>query len=563
MRLKRRRGDDHVLGVTAQQPENLQNMYQSFNKMREKGLFVDVLFRVEEQTFPAHRCILASQSAPFSVMFANGMKETGNFEITLNDTDPEAFALLLDYMYLQPIQIRARQVLSLLAICSKWEVEALKRECYRVLGSALNSESCWDILNASDAYGCEEIRQRTLSYVFSHFESVVKVPRFTSVSLPLLKEIVSSDKLWRVDESTIFNACARWIQASPDRTASAVQILKNVRFVLINPLQLVKEIKSHPVMRFPETVQLYHAATEHLALVYGKMEKLEDISRRCSGAKVVNQCKHESEGTVYSITVYRNLLIAGYEQGTICVWDPETLECEREIHAHEKAVGTMVVLDNKLIAGSHDRCISVWNIDTWELEKRIMGHSQGVWALVVVGQNLISASYDSTIKVWNVSTWECERTIHAHADEIETIEIFGDMLISASDDKLIKVWNLNTWECEHELQGHTDAVMRLKVADGKLISSSQDGTIRIWDLDTWTCESILEHHSDSVRTFVVVSHKLISGAVDGKIVMWSMDTWTPEQVLAQDTDEVEVLEIVDGSLISGSAGGIIRKWDLL
>jgi hypothetical protein len=237
----------------------MSTFFSSLANLRSQGSLVDVHFRVQGCIFHAHKSVLASQSAPLAAMFENGMKETGKEDIWLPDTDVHAFGLMLDYMYGLPVEIKSSQCLSLLGVSAKWGVHALREACCSVLGSSISSETCWDILAASDAFACEDVKQRTLSFIFANFDVATTQPRFRVIPSPLLKEvrpsishflpffcvfrvknpnsllifrshftfflwrgfffflvgldqIVSSDRLWRVEEHVVFEACVSWIQ---------------------------------------------------------------------------------------------------------------------------------------------------------------------------------------------------------------------------------------------------------------------------------------------------------------------------------------------------------------
>eukprot|EP00298_Acanthocystis_sp_HF-20_P029304 c8186_g1_i2.p1 GENE.c8186_g1_i2~~c8186_g1_i2.p1 ORF type:complete len:607 (+),score=214.44 c8186_g1_i2:37-1821(+) len=584
-RLESESGDPEVeiVKVSVLGDSDIRKHFSVLAQMQQQKSLTDIKFIVKGQIFHAHKCVIACQSAPMRAMFENGMKETNKSEIELGETEASAFQVLIDYLYGRGVKISSGDVLSVLEIATKWEISALADICSTILMESVDKFNCWDVLSASDLFGCQPAKNKALSFIFIHFPELTKSQRFCSINVELVKEILSSDRLWRHNEGAIFDACVRWLQGNSKNMVYSNDVLQCIRFALIDPLRLVNEIKKHPVMESPVGKELYQSATDFLVLVMAKHAARKAIARKCSHVEMRQFSKHESDGIVYSLEVFENYLVAGFENGTLRVWDTHTSEClvEHNAHTRAKAIGSLAKVDKLpasgqrsssdspfcssfLVTGFHDGSLKVWNMETWQCERTLIEHTQGVWSFVVLNNNyLISSSYDKTIKVWNTETWECEKTILAHKAEIECIATHDNHLFSASDDKTIKVWDLVTWECEYILNGHSDPVVVLKVTENYLLSASQDCTIRVWNLATMESEHILCGHDYCIRALAVMNGKLFSGGVDGKIMMWDMETWQPEKVIAEETDEIEQFNVIEGGvLVSGSAGGIIRKWYL-
>ena len=61
--------------------------------------YTDVTFLVSGHRFPAHKVILAARCTYFRILLYGDMKESRETEIPFNDTTPESFELLLEYIY--------------------------------------------------------------------------------------------------------------------------------------------------------------------------------------------------------------------------------------------------------------------------------------------------------------------------------------------------------------------------------------------------------------------------------------------------------------------------------
>ena len=77
----------------------------SLNKLRDDNDFCDVILQVENKTFPAHRAVLSASSVYFFKMFTVNMKEKQEKLVTFNDISPDAFQLVIDFIYTGDVTI--------------------------------------------------------------------------------------------------------------------------------------------------------------------------------------------------------------------------------------------------------------------------------------------------------------------------------------------------------------------------------------------------------------------------------------------------------------------------
>ena len=68
--------------------------------IRNNNEFCDIDIHVGNETFRAHKVVLAAGSSYFHAMFFSGMMEDRADFITLHEVDPKVFAVLLDFIYL-------------------------------------------------------------------------------------------------------------------------------------------------------------------------------------------------------------------------------------------------------------------------------------------------------------------------------------------------------------------------------------------------------------------------------------------------------------------------------
>lgn len=72
----------------------------SFRKLRKMEKAFDVVFRVEDQRFRAHRSVLSLASPYFENMLFGDMKESGKEEVVLSQFSPQTWRAIIDFIYI-------------------------------------------------------------------------------------------------------------------------------------------------------------------------------------------------------------------------------------------------------------------------------------------------------------------------------------------------------------------------------------------------------------------------------------------------------------------------------
>lgn len=65
---------------------------------------------------------------------------------------------------------------------------------------------------------------------------------------------------------------------------------------------------------------------------------------------------------------------------------------------HTDAVRALAVANNRLFSGSYDGTVKVWDVDTLACLKTLAGHTGPVRTLVYSGGHMFSGSYDKTAR---------------------------------------------------------------------------------------------------------------------------------------------------------------------
>lgn len=75
--------------------------------------FSDIKFKIHDKTLDAHKCILACKCTYFRAMFDNGMKESQQKIIEINNIGYQAFYRVIEYLYTDSLRLSFKEEIDL------------------------------------------------------------------------------------------------------------------------------------------------------------------------------------------------------------------------------------------------------------------------------------------------------------------------------------------------------------------------------------------------------------------------------------------------------------------
>uniref|UniRef100_A0A0D9XJW1 BTB domain-containing protein n=1 Tax=Leersia perrieri TaxID=77586 RepID=A0A0D9XJW1_9ORYZ len=165
----------------------------------EKG--TDMVFEVGDETFAAHRCVVAARSPVFSAELFGLMKE-GNTAgvVRIEDMEMQVFNLLLRFMYtdMLPDLKEEEDVMCqhLLVAADRYNLQRLKLICEDRLCSHIGVGKVGNILALADQHHCDGLKKACLHFLNSpkNLSAVVAADGFEHLSRScpsLMKELVA------------------------------------------------------------------------------------------------------------------------------------------------------------------------------------------------------------------------------------------------------------------------------------------------------------------------------------------------------------------------------------
>ena len=291
----------------------------------------------------------------------------------------------------------------------------------------------------------------------------------------------------------------------------------------------------------------------------------------------------ELEAGAASIAASGSYFAAGSDDGTIHVWDADTLELVVAFERHLYAVNSLAFSnDGALLAsGDNSGVVRLWNMDSLtelttleslgqlyhapnellfsitgsfarvgycdalevvslepSIERRLLaGFMCPLRAVAFDGETVIAFSETGSTYTWNLQTGMLEQHHPTNPPlpedhSVETTNPAGSLLARGGNDGIVRLIDAATGDERARLYGHLRGINAVAFSpDGRLIASgSLDRTSQIWDVEAALASpdtpalAVLEGHTSGVTAiaFSADGTLLASVGYDGTIRLWGV-----------------------------------------
>ena len=197
-------------------------------------------------------------------------------------------------------------------------------------------------------------------------------------------------------------------------------------------------------------------------------------------------------------------LFAGYENGTLILWDLKTTTqvfSLKDEFGHKDNVNCVSSSANSslLVSGSYDSTIKVISaangkvLCSFEAGFPQSGEESENSSVECVAfssdtQYVLSGSLSGVLGIWDISAQRlrhsCKHPLGAGITRLSIDPTVSFHIFTGALDGVVRLWDIRSGECLRQWCGHAEAVLDLQISkDGRtLLSSSDDGTAKIFEV---------------------------------------------------------------------------------
>jgi len=154
----------------------------------------DVVFKIENEEFPARRYVLSENNTFFKNMFASGMKESLSSVIEIEDTKAPTFKAFLEFIYVGKVDLKEDLALDLLKLADKYILNDLKTYCGNYLRGIITLDNCANLSEIADLYDTEALKARIRAFFRENAKKIARRADF--VNFPVMASRYILDIYW-------------------------------------------------------------------------------------------------------------------------------------------------------------------------------------------------------------------------------------------------------------------------------------------------------------------------------------------------------------------------------
>ncbi|KAH8330994.1 hypothetical protein KR067_009993 [Drosophila pandora] len=315
-----------------------------FKEIRRMGKLCDVTLKVvEDQTFSAHRVVLAATIPYFYAMFTNNMAESRIKEITMKESaiEPSALESLINYVYSGQVRIDNQNVQSLMVGASFLQLSNVRDACASFLISRFHPHNVLGIRTFADSMICRQLIDAADKYIDQNFAKVAQSEEFLALDCDQLLELMRRDELNVRTEEVIFEACMKWVKYAEKRSELFPQVLAAVRLPLLSPQFLADRVAREELIRSSHQCRDLLDEAKDFHLMPERRGLLQSFRTR-------QRCGEFFTGQIYAVG---GLASTGESVSTVEIYDPLTKKWKmgEQMSMMRSRVG-VAVLEGKLYA---------------------------------------------------------------------------------------------------------------------------------------------------------------------------------------------------------------------
>jgi WD40 repeat protein len=232
-----------------------------------------------------------------------------------------------------------------------------------------------------------------------------------------------------------------------------------------------------------------------------------------------------------------SMLVAGYDDGALRIWDPKTGAVLRVIAAHRNNVLDVTFSPDgqELASGGYDNLVRTWDVATGTQLRELDGHRGDVYALAYRppdGALLVSGGENGELHVWDVAEGVERAALGGHDWEARALAFSPDgaTLASGGYDGAIRLWDARTLGSDEPQailgDDYSPSVLALAYSpDGELLAAAlSDDMLHLWRTDTYAEVAAIDARLSwpTSLAFSPDGTFLVLAGMDDRVSLWGV-----------------------------------------
>ncbi|XP_008551648.1 TD and POZ domain-containing protein 1-like [Microplitis demolitor] len=171
------------IGVQVSSKPAKHSIYDDLNQLLVNKLGSDVTLVVGNKEFKAHKSILMARCPEFFRMFTiNELNRINESKIVIPKMDPKIFEMILEFIYTDKVSDVENNVVMLLEVANKYQLQPLKELCQELLLKSLDIDNAIQIMDLAYRSNAQQLLELATELIINNITRVMKTQIYSEVS---------------------------------------------------------------------------------------------------------------------------------------------------------------------------------------------------------------------------------------------------------------------------------------------------------------------------------------------------------------------------------------------
>ena len=204
---------------------------ESLNQLRKENMNCDVVIKIGDVTYPAHRLILISRMEFFKNMFNAEMKEKKEPVVTLEPTivSSNVFEDILNYIYTSELKFTEENAAPIYVAANFFYDEKLMKKAESFMETNLKVTNVSEFLQIAMRIGLNSLEEKCKNFIVENsLSEIVKRDLIPWLSFEDLKMVLEEFKK-KSKQEEMFHFAIEWVELDEDQRDSKLpELLENI-----------------------------------------------------------------------------------------------------------------------------------------------------------------------------------------------------------------------------------------------------------------------------------------------------------------------------------------------
>ena len=252
----------HKVNLVASGTTKAQGFFNNLWQHQQNNEFCDFTLITNGSPIEYHKVVLSAASPYFKKLLLDSKDHKLLNIMDLSPTSLNVLNTAVAFMYNIDYNIKDDNVIELLKLSVKWQLDSLSKECLQYMSNNITIENAVMFYSfiVNEAKSCDSTKFR--SFLCENFSDLYKQDYLKKLSLSNFSTLIADDNINVETEDVIFSAALKIINKHTSE-ADIDRCVGLIRFHQMSANFLLDVVQPHPVMLTPERCRLVREALRY------------------------------------------------------------------------------------------------------------------------------------------------------------------------------------------------------------------------------------------------------------------------------------------------------------